>query len=97
MSNKDININENNNIDKQIFKHTQQKCIICGENSYCTLNVHRIIPGKDSGTYTKYNCTNICSNCHAKVHNGEIVIDKYYNSTKGLLLRVIINGEEKFV
>lgn len=40
---------------------------------------------------------NICSNCHMLVHAKKIIIDKWYHSTEGRKIRVIIDGEEKFL
>jgi hypothetical protein len=36
----------------------------------------------------------ICCRCHRRIHAGEIVIDRYYNSTKGKVLHYFENGEE---
>lgn len=85
-------------INKQSFKYSKKKCRICGNNDYCTLNVHRINPGKNNGKYTPENSVSLCANCHAKVHDGQIIIDRYYKSTLGYdMLRIIIDNKEKFI
>lgn len=85
-------------IDKQIFKKAQGACRICGENDYAVLDIHRIKAGKDNGRYTKFNSVTLCCLCHRKVHDNQITIDKYYLSTGGIwALRIVIDGEEKFV
>ena len=85
------------NINKKQFKHIQKKCIICGEPDYKVLDVHRIKPGKDGGAYTTDNTISCCANCHRKIHDQQIEIDRYYHSTSGRLLRVIIDGKELFL
>jgi hypothetical protein len=88
----------NPKIDKKAFKKSQNKCRICGEEDYALLDVHRILEGKNGGKYLRYNSVSLCANCHRRVHDGQIVIDKYYLSTSGEhVLRIIENGEEKFV
>jgi 5-methylcytosine-specific restriction endonuclease McrA len=84
-------------INKKTFKRSAGKCRLCGEHTYELLDVHRIIPGKDGGKYTEDNTVAICANCHRKVHAGDIEIDRWYFSTAGYLLRIVVNGEEKFV
>jgi len=82
---------------KKHYKKSIGKCIFCGEDAYCALSVHRITPGSEGGGYTRENVLVTCENCHRKIHNGKIEVDRYYESTKGPVLRVIINGEEYFV
>ncbi len=79
------------------YKKAIGKCLFCDENAYCTLSVHRIIPGSEGGNYTRENTIVVCENCHRKIHDKKIIIDRYYESTKGQVLRVIIDGEEKFL
>jgi len=84
--------------DKQSFKKSQGKCRICGNKIYSTLDIHRIKPGAENGQYFSTNSTVLCGNCHRRVHAGEIVIDRYYQSTSGKkMLRIIRNGKEEFV
>ena len=83
---------------KKHFKKSIGKCKFCGENTYCTLNIHRIIPGKSKGKYRYSNVVVCCSNCHTKVHDNKIIIDKYYLCTNGKwLLRIIENEIDRFV
>lgn len=85
-------------IDKQIFKKSAGKCRICGETNYALLDVHRILEGSNGGKYEKSNSSVLCSNCHRKVHDGQIIIDRYYPTTGGLKLRIIReDGKEDFV
>ena len=84
-------------IDKQQLKHTAGKCRICSRPGYEVLDVHRIVPGAKKGKYTGNNTVVLCSCCHREIHAGNIIIDRYYYSTAGYLLKVIINGEEKFI
>lgn len=86
------------NIDKKVFKLSEGKCRICGETDYSVLDIHRIIPGAEGGRYTKQNSTCLCCKCHRKVHDGQIIIDRYYLSTNGRqVLHLFENGEEKFI
>jgi hypothetical protein len=85
-------------VNKQAFKHAAGQCRICKEPGYEVLNVHRILPGAEGGKYTEGNSACVCANCHNKIHANQIVIDRYYYSTAGWLLRIIDeNGEERFV
>jgi len=81
--------------DKKSYKKSQGQCRICGNEIYSTLDIHRITPGS---LYHKTASVICCSNCHRRVHSGEIVIDRYYQSTSGKkMLRIIRNGKEEFV
>jgi hypothetical protein len=73
---------------------TAGKCRLCPEPVYAVLDVHRIEAG---GKYSEANSVCLCAKCHRLVHAGQIVIDRYYQSTAGYLLRVIENGQERFV
>lgn len=82
-------------INKKNKKLVDKKCKFCGETDYCTLEVHRIIPGCKGGKYTDHNTITNCGNCHSKVHNGKIKIDRKYPSTKGWVLHYFDeNGKE---
>lgn len=79
-------------INKKIKKLVEKKCKFCGEDNYCTLDVHRIIPGT---LYSENNTVVACANCHRKIHDGKIIVDKKYYSTKGWILHYFDeNGEE---
>jgi len=71
---------------KKILKLSVGKCQICGEDSYETLNVHRIKHGSDGGKYDVNNVSILCSNCHALHHAGVITILGIVDSTAGKLL-----------
>ena len=83
---------------KKSFKKIEGKCRICECDIYSTLSIHRIKPGSDGGVYTTDNVAICCENCHRRIHDKEIIIDRYYPCTNGKkMLRITINGEEKFV
>ena len=84
-------------IDKKQNKLAAGKCRICGESDYALLDNHRIIEGAKGGKYIAQNVVVLCANCHRRTHDGQIIIDRYYLSTAGMVLRVIIDGEERFV
>jgi hypothetical protein len=76
-------------INKTIKKKIEKKCKFCGTTEYCTLDVHRILPGSEGGKYEDLNTVVSCVNCHRKIHNGKIKIDRMYYSTKGWILHYI--------
>lgn len=85
-------------INKQAFKAAEGKCRLCGEPDYATLDVHRIIEGNAGGKYEEHNSVVLCSNCHRKVHDKQIIIDRYYLCSNGKhLLRILDNGNEKYI
>lgn len=73
-------------INKKVKKLQEKKCKFCENDEYCTLQVHRIIPGCEGGKYIDLNTVVVCSNCHTKIHNDIIKIDRKYPSTKGWIL-----------
>jgi 5-methylcytosine-specific restriction endonuclease McrA len=84
-------------MDKKAFKHAAGKCRICGETNYVTLQAHRINAGEYGGKYSKENCVSLCANCHTKIHAKQMIIDRYYTSSSGKKLRIVENGEERFI
>lgn len=86
-------------IDKKVYKLAAGKCRICGETDYALLDNHRILEGSNGGRYTRDNTVVLCCACHRKVHDGQVVIDKYYPSTAGgnPLLRITRDGKEEFL
>ncbi len=72
------------------------QCKFCGETDYAVLDVHRIVPGEEGGTYTEFNTVVACSNCHRKVHDGQIIIDRKYFSTGGWILHYWLEGVERW-
>lgn len=79
---------------KQIKKRFDGCCHFCKESNYNLLHSHRIIEGKDGGKYHNFNMITVCANCHNRIHAGEIIIDRKYNSTKGPLLHYRIGDKE---
>lgn len=73
-------------IDKKTKKLIEKRCRFCGADDYCVLDVHRIVPGERGGRYESLNTAVACSNCHRKIHDGKIRVDRFYYSTKGWLL-----------
>ena len=85
-------------IQKQEYTHTAGHCRICKNPAYEVIDVHRIQHGSKGGKYTYNNVVALCANCHRLVHDEKkIVIDRWYFSTAGYLLRIIDNGVERFV
>ena len=84
-------------INKVVTKKSEGKCYFCDVDDYAQLNVHRILYGEDGGEYTDHNSLVVCANCHARIHDEQIVIDRKYNSTSGKkVLHYWDNGEEKW-
>jgi hypothetical protein len=83
-------------MDKKLTKRMFKKCYFCGCDDYALLDLHRIIPGEQGGKYVKGNVVCACGNCHRRIHAGQIVIDRWYPSTKGKILHYFIEGEERF-
>lgn len=79
---------------KQKLKLTSKSCYICEEDNYSLLDVHRILPGSEGGKYSKFNSICLCCKCHRKCHSGDIVIDRKYNSSKGVILHYFEDGKE---
>jgi 5-methylcytosine-specific restriction endonuclease McrA len=73
-------------INKVNKKKADKRCKFCNLDDYCVLEVHRINPGSNGGEYTEFNTVTCCSNCHKKVHEGKIKIDRKYYSTSGWVL-----------
>lgn len=85
-------------INKVAKKHFDGKCFFCPEDDYACLHCHRILPGEEGGIYSDFNTLTVCSNCHAKIHDGQIIIDRKYMSTnpRGWTLHFWEHGEEKW-
>lgn len=82
-------------VDKELIKLSAGRCRFCPESRYGCLHVHRIIPGEMGGTYVPDNVVVLCSNCHNAVHDGYYTIDRWYTSTGGRVLRVMVGKGEK--
>lgn len=86
-----------NLIDKVAKKKLAGVCHFCNMEEYAALQVHRIIHGQQGGTYTEMNTIVTCANCHTLIHNGQIVIDRKYQSSSGRwILHYWENGIEKW-
>jgi hypothetical protein len=84
-------------IDKKAKKRIEGCCHFCGVDDYALLHCHRILPGEEGGRYTDGNVVVVCSNCHNRVHDGQIVIERWYNTTGGKkVLHFWENEEEKW-
>lgn len=86
-------------INKIAKKKYEGKCFFCPVNDYACLHVHRIIPGENNGIYDDFNTIVSCSNCHNRIHDGQIVIDRKYMATnrRGWMLHFWENGVEKWL
>jgi len=85
-------------VNKVAKKKLEGKCHFCGLDDYACLQLHRIVPGEDGGIYTDFNTVVACANCHNRIHDGQIKIDRKYQSTTGRwVLHFWENGEEKWL
>lgn len=81
---------------QQIKKLVDKVCYFCGEDRYEILDCHRIIEGKDGGTYHPLNTLTICCNCHRKTHTGIIkILGKHLCSNGKYVVIYIEDGVEK--
>jgi hypothetical protein len=48
-------------------------CSICGWDRD-RVDAHRVVHGKDGGSYTQANTIGLCPNCHRLVHHGKIIL-----------------------
>jgi hypothetical protein len=84
-------------INKVAKKKFEGKCHFCGIEDYAVLDCHRILAGEDGGIYSDFNTVVVCSNCHRKVHSGQIKIDrKYFRSDGQWVLHYWLDDEEKW-
>ena len=83
-------------INKVATKKFAEKCFFCGVDDYACLNCHRIMYNEKDNIYSEQNTVCCCANCHAKIHDGQIVIDRKYTSTNrfGWSLHFWENGKE---
>lgn len=82
-------------IDKKAKKRQEGCCYFCGVDDYALLHCHRILPGEDGGRYTEANVVVVCSNCHNRVHDGQIMIERWYSTTGGTKVLHFWEGEEE--
>jgi hypothetical protein len=84
-------------IDKKAKKRIVGKCVFCGETDYNLLQVHRIKPGEEGGTYVPENTIVVCANDHLKIHSGQIIIIGKYSTTAARdAIHYQIEGEDKW-
>lgn len=77
---------------KSIRGHSS--CEICEEPNQKVLDLHHIIPRSNPlSTDKQDNLTIICSNCHRRVHAGEIIIEGVYMTSTGPRLITHHQGE----
>jgi hypothetical protein len=56
-------------------------CDICGETE---ILVRHHIEGRDVPYANQaYNLCDLCSNCHTKIHNGHLIVEKWVMTTNG--------------
>jgi len=67
-------------------------CYFCPERDVAVLDTHRIESG---GVYQEWNELVLCATCHRRVTAGRIVVDRKLSSTKGIMLRFFVDGEER--
>ena len=68
------------------------KCVICKTD--IKLDKHHIWSKCHGGPNKLWNICKICPNCHRYVHQGKIIIEGWYSSTKGSILLWRNKGEE---
>ena len=69
---------------RQLNATGKQDCEVCREQHF--LVQHHIL-GRDIKKANDHsNLANVCSNCHLKIHRGEIIIEKRAMTTSGYML-----------
>lgn len=58
--------------------------------------MHHIIEQANGGSNEAYNKVACCSNCHSRIHNEIITIDKWYNVGFAMKLKWKHKGKEYF-
>ncbi len=84
---------------RKVIHKKSHPCFFCGISDYSVLDAHRILPGEEGGVYHAANILTNCSNCHRRIHAGEIVIDprKYTYTGGGFVIHFWIGGKEFWV
>jgi len=72
----------------------KQECTICNEQTY--LVEHHIRGRKIHDPNHPSNLCYICSNCHQKIHRGDIIIEQWIRMSDGLELIWHNKGEQSF-
>lgn len=58
-----------NRLKKDLYTLYQNRCFLCGLKSTETgkvLEIHRIVPNREGGKYTRDNCIPLCKPCHLR-------------------------------
>lgn len=75
-----------------------KKCEICETQNKKVIDKHHIIPRTDPRTHHGLsNLAIICSNCHRRVHAGEIIIEGVFMTSIGQKLFWHYDGEPHIV
>jgi hypothetical protein len=84
---------------KSAFKKFAGKCAFCDEKTYSCLDAHRIFEGYKGGEYDSINVVVCCSNCHRKIHAGDLkLIKKHISYGESLyVLEYVENNETKYL
>lgn len=79
---------------KRKGKPKKIQCEICGEKDESTLHRHHIVERTEINTdHSYWNLAVLCSNCHNKVHHGDLKIIGIYPSTDPIMGRTVIYEE----
>lgn len=70
------------------------ECDICGKVNI--LEQHHINGRKFDNCNDWWNIANICADCHTKIHNGIIIVEKWISTTEGKKL-IWHNYKEKSI
>lgn len=82
---------------KQVRKHFDGRCFVCGEADYHLLDAHRILPGEQGGTYHWQNILTLCTKCHRKIDHRRLVVHGKFQATTGhYLIHYTLDGVEKW-
>lgn len=84
----------NNSIRKRLNASGKMPCEICGELHY--LEDHHIHGRNIFQFDAKWNRCNVCSNCHTKIHKGDIIIEGWFSTNDGLTLLWHTDSEDSF-
>lgn len=74
----------NRRLRRQLNATGKQPCEVCLEQQI--LVQHHILGRQIDRAHEHSNLANVCSNCHVKIHKGEIIIEKRAMTTNGYVL-----------
>jgi hypothetical protein len=76
-------------------RREKKNCEVCGEGNRRLLEYHHVIPRRDSRCREDNgNIAILCSNCHTRVHAGEVIIIGVYFTSGGIKALWFNEGEE---